>query len=138
MNLVLPTYLLSAGILEQSMGARNRVGIGFSYWPVRLQSLAESIPWIRYLDSLKVYKYTVVALYSGESMLLMVPLSLLRGVNHYLPRKLPKFFLAGSRCYQNLFIGGLIKSRYLTFSNSNISETLKLNSQNLYILNESS
>ncbi len=34
----------SAGILEQSMGARNRVGIGFSYRPARLQSLAELIP----------------------------------------------------------------------------------------------
>ncbi len=26
-----PDYILSAGILEQSMGARNRVGIGLSY-----------------------------------------------------------------------------------------------------------
>jgi hypothetical protein len=33
----------SAGILKQSMGARNRVGIGFSYWPARLYRLAESI-----------------------------------------------------------------------------------------------
>jgi hypothetical protein len=124
MNFVSPTYILSAGILEQSMGARNRVGIGLSYWPARLQSLAESIPWIRYLDSLNVYKYTVVAVYSEESMLLMVPLSLLRGVNKFLPRRLPKCFLSGSR--------------HFTFSNSNITKTLKLNLQNLYILNESS
>jgi hypothetical protein len=33
-----------AGILEQSMGARNRVGIGLSYRPARLQRLAELIP----------------------------------------------------------------------------------------------
>jgi hypothetical protein len=35
---------LCDGILEQSMGARNRVGIGLSYWPARLHRLAESIP----------------------------------------------------------------------------------------------
>jgi hypothetical protein len=29
--------LFSAGILKQSMAARNRVGIGLSYWPARLQ-----------------------------------------------------------------------------------------------------
>jgi hypothetical protein len=34
----------SAGILEQSMGARNRVGIGLSYRSARLHRLAESIP----------------------------------------------------------------------------------------------
>ncbi len=33
-----------AGILEQSMGARNRVGIGLSYRPARLRRLAEAIP----------------------------------------------------------------------------------------------
>jgi hypothetical protein len=36
--------VFSAGILEQSMGARNRVGIGLSYRPARLHRLAESIP----------------------------------------------------------------------------------------------
>jgi hypothetical protein len=40
-----------ARILEQSMGAKNRVGIGLSY---RLDKLAELIPWIRFLGSLKV------------------------------------------------------------------------------------
>jgi hypothetical protein len=30
--------------LEQSMGARNRVGIGLSTRPARLHRLAESIP----------------------------------------------------------------------------------------------
>jgi hypothetical protein len=34
---------ISAGVLEQSMGARNRVGLGLSYRPARLHSL-ESIP----------------------------------------------------------------------------------------------
>jgi hypothetical protein len=33
-----------AGILDQSMGARKRVGIGLSYLPARLRRLAESIP----------------------------------------------------------------------------------------------
>ncbi len=26
-------------------GARNRVGMGLSYWPARLHRLAEMIPW---------------------------------------------------------------------------------------------
>ncbi len=39
----------SAKILEQSMGARNRVGTGLSYWLSRLHRLAESIPWNRSL-----------------------------------------------------------------------------------------
>ncbi len=34
----------SAGIFEQSMGARNRVVIGLSYWPARLHRPAQSIP----------------------------------------------------------------------------------------------
>jgi hypothetical protein len=33
-----------AGILDQSMGAKNRVGIGVSYRPAKLHRLAESIP----------------------------------------------------------------------------------------------
>jgi hypothetical protein len=41
----------SAGILEQSMGAGNRVGTGLSYRPARLRRLEESIP--RLLKSLK-------------------------------------------------------------------------------------
>jgi hypothetical protein len=43
-----------AGISEQSIGARNRVGIGLSYRPARLHSLAELVPWNRFLGSLKV------------------------------------------------------------------------------------
>ena len=38
----------------QSMGARNRVGIGLSYRPARLQRLAELVHWNRFLGSLKV------------------------------------------------------------------------------------
>ncbi len=33
------------GIFKQSMGARNRVGIGLSYRPARRHRLAEFIPW---------------------------------------------------------------------------------------------
>ncbi len=45
---------LSAGILEQSIGTQNRVGIGLSYRPARprLRRLAESIP--RILESFKI------------------------------------------------------------------------------------
>jgi hypothetical protein len=46
--------LTSAGILEQSMGVRNRVGIGLSYRPDRQHRLAESIPWNRFLGYLIV------------------------------------------------------------------------------------
>jgi hypothetical protein len=42
----------SGSVLEQSMGARNRVGIGCSYRPTRLHRLAESIPGV--LKSLKI------------------------------------------------------------------------------------
>jgi hypothetical protein len=47
-----------AGILEQTMGVRNRVGKGLSYWPARLHKLAEFLgidswaPWV--LKSLKI------------------------------------------------------------------------------------
>jgi hypothetical protein len=44
-------------IRKQSMGARNRVGIGLSYRPARLHSLAELVLWNRFLGSLKVYKF---------------------------------------------------------------------------------
>jgi hypothetical protein len=52
------------GILEQSMGARNRVGIGLSYRPARLHRLAEFIPWNRFLGSKIVYK-NGLATYAG-------------------------------------------------------------------------
>ncbi len=44
----------SSGILEQSMGARNRVGIGLPYRPARLHRLAQSIPCNRFLVFLQV------------------------------------------------------------------------------------
>jgi hypothetical protein len=34
-----------AGIFKQFRGARNRVGIGLSYWPAWLHRLAALIPW---------------------------------------------------------------------------------------------
>ncbi len=50
----LQTCLFSAGILKQSMRARNRVGLGLSYRPARLRKLAESIPWNLVLGSINV------------------------------------------------------------------------------------
>jgi hypothetical protein len=50
----LSTSISCAGIFKQSMGARNRVGIGL--WE-RLQRMAELIPWDRFLGSLKVKKF---------------------------------------------------------------------------------
>ncbi len=47
---------ICAGIFNQSMGARNQVGIGLSYRPVRLHTLGASIRWNRLLGSLKVKK----------------------------------------------------------------------------------
>ncbi len=46
----LPYRPASAGNLEQSMGARNLVGIGLSYQPAILHELAELIPWNRFGD----------------------------------------------------------------------------------------
>jgi hypothetical protein len=40
----------------ESMGARYRVGIGWSYRPARLHSLAELVPWNKFLGSLKRLK----------------------------------------------------------------------------------
>jgi hypothetical protein len=51
MNLV---TLLRAGIFKESMGARNRGGIGLAYRPARLHRLAEFIPWNRFLGSINV------------------------------------------------------------------------------------
>jgi hypothetical protein len=39
------------------MGARNQVGIGLSYRPARLHSLAELVPLNRFWRSLKVKKF---------------------------------------------------------------------------------
>jgi hypothetical protein len=42
------------GILEHSTGAKNLVGTWLSYRRARLHSLAELIPWQRFLGSLKI------------------------------------------------------------------------------------
>ncbi len=50
-----------AGIFQQSMGARNRVGIGLSYRPARLHNLAELVPWKKsILGLLKSFKQQVL------------------------------------------------------------------------------
>ncbi len=46
--------VICAAILGQSMGFRNRVGIGLSYRPASLHRLAESTPWNWFLGSFKV------------------------------------------------------------------------------------
>jgi hypothetical protein len=48
---------LSTWYFRTICGARNRVGIGLSYRPARLHRLSKSIPWNRFLGSLKVLKY---------------------------------------------------------------------------------
>jgi hypothetical protein len=57
MGLSVVVCLHGAGILEQSMKARNRVGMGLSYWPAMLHRLAELIPRNRRLGSLNVNKF---------------------------------------------------------------------------------
>ncbi len=47
-------FEVGAGIFKQSTGARNRLGIGLSYWPARLHSMEVLEPWNRFLDALKV------------------------------------------------------------------------------------
>jgi hypothetical protein len=51
-----------AGIFKESMGARNRGGIGLLYRPARLHRLVEFIPWNRFLGSINVLKYGLRAL----------------------------------------------------------------------------
>jgi hypothetical protein len=48
---------ICAGIFKQSMGARNRVGIGLLYQPARLHRLAEVNPWNRFLGYLNVQNF---------------------------------------------------------------------------------
>jgi hypothetical protein len=45
---------IRAGIFKQSMGARNREGMGLLYRPAWLHRLAEFIPWNRFLGSINV------------------------------------------------------------------------------------
>ncbi len=53
-----PFTAYSVGILEQSMGTRNLVGIGLSYLPARLHMLAKSIPGL--LESLKISSHCLL------------------------------------------------------------------------------
>ncbi len=59
--------LFCADILEQSMGARNWVRIGLLYRPAELNRLAESIPWIQLLHSLK-FKNTALSWFLFHGM----------------------------------------------------------------------
>ncbi len=54
LTIITKDVITSDGIFKQSVGARNRVGIGLSYRPARLHSLTELVPWNRFLGSLKV------------------------------------------------------------------------------------
>ncbi len=49
-----PAYVARAGIFKESMGARNRGGIGLSYRPARLHRLEKFIPRNRFLGSINV------------------------------------------------------------------------------------
>ncbi len=53
---LVPLHVFQSPELEffkQSMGARNRVGIGLSYRPARLHKRAELFPWNQFLGSIK-------------------------------------------------------------------------------------
>ncbi len=58
-------------ICIESMWARNRIGMGLSYRPARLHSLAELIPWNRFWTP---KKFKILALYRGPSLLLVAQL----------------------------------------------------------------
>ncbi len=55
--------ILCAGILKQSMGARNRTGIGLSYRTSRLHSLTEFVPRHRFLGLLKKFGFCALILF---------------------------------------------------------------------------
>ncbi len=61
-----PTNVTRARIFKQSMGARNRVGIGLSHRPAKLHRLSEFIPWNWFLRSLNIYKYRLRLHWLGE------------------------------------------------------------------------
>ncbi len=67
---MLTEFIDCAGILEQSMGARNRVGIGLSYRPARLH--VHTVGWRNQflgIDSWAPYKFKNTA--SGDSQFLV-------------------------------------------------------------------
>jgi len=63
-----PHPYTSAGIFKQSLGDRNRVGIGLSYrpaWLHRLEESTQSIHCNRFLGSWNVYKYRLGSRFRG-------------------------------------------------------------------------
>ncbi len=68
------------------MGARNRVGTGISYRPARLHRMAKSIPWNRFLGSLKVLKYGPLFLYVIGLFFYSTIQTLLFGKSEAIPR----------------------------------------------------
>ncbi len=52
------------GIFKESMGARNRGGIGLSYRPVRLHRLAEFIPRNQFQGHINIEIYGLNPVYS--------------------------------------------------------------------------
>jgi hypothetical protein len=55
------TTLVLSWNFKESIGSRNRGGIGLSYRPARLHRLAELIPWNRFLGSLTIRALTTMA-----------------------------------------------------------------------------
>jgi hypothetical protein len=68
-------WLISAGVFKQSMGARNRLGVGLPYQPGRLHSLVELVPWNRFLGSLKVQKFGICTLRLNPAIVPRIPSS---------------------------------------------------------------
>ncbi len=54
-----PSFLSCAGIFKQSMGARNQVGIGLSYWPARARifyMFMEPRNWLQGMNSASLFR----------------------------------------------------------------------------------
>jgi hypothetical protein len=61
------SLLACARIFKQSMGARNRVGLGLSYRPAKPHRLAKLIPWIRFLRFLSLHKSSALFAHAAVS-----------------------------------------------------------------------
>ena len=68
---VLEKWKFLPEIFKQSMGARNRVRTGLSYRPAMLNSLAEYIPWNKFLGSLKVKKNRALVKFLHKNKILL-------------------------------------------------------------------
>jgi hypothetical protein len=53
------------------MVARNREGIGLSYWPARLHRLTESIPWNRILTLGSLKFKNIVSVLQGSLLIIL-------------------------------------------------------------------